>query len=115
MDDVDFRRHARRLLLAWAVLLLLLLSSLGSAYVPLGWGNPAAGIVIAFVKSAIVVVLFMELARAGAVVRIAAAVALVVWLLLVALSSVDYATRPDEPALYQTPQQLLPLQRAPGL
>ncbi len=114
MDDADFRRHARRLLLAWAALLLLLLSSLGSAYIPLGWGNPAAGIVIAVVKSAIVVTLFMELTRANIAARIAAVVALVVWLLLIALSGVDYTTRPDEPAKYQPPQQLMTLTTTNG-
>ena len=36
MNDRDFRRHARHLLLAWIALIALMLASLGSAYVPLG-------------------------------------------------------------------------------
>jgi hypothetical protein len=42
-------------------------------------------------------------------VRIAAATALAIWLLLAGLSGVDYATRPHEPARYQSPAQLAPL------
>lgn len=106
MNETDFKRQTRRLLLAWVVLIALMLASLGSSYVPLGAGNVVAGLVIAAVKSAIVAVVFMRLARGSAMVRIAAATALATWSLLVALSGVDYATRPSEPALYQPPQQV---------
>ena len=46
-----------------SALLALLLLSLAVAYVPMGRITMAAGIVIAAVKSALVVVLFMERAR----------------------------------------------------
>ena len=60
---------------------------------------------IAVVKSAIVVWLFMRLRTAPAMVRIVAATALATLLLLLGLSSVDYATRPSEPAAFQSPRQ----------
>jgi cytochrome c oxidase subunit 4 len=115
MNDTPFKRHALKLLLAWLALLALMFASLGSAYLPLGIGNAVAGVAIAVVKSAIVLLLFMGLARASAMVRIVAAAALCTWLLLVALSGVDYATRPHEPAVFQRPLQLPALgpQRGP--
>jgi cytochrome c oxidase subunit 4 len=106
MNDIDFKRQTQRLLWAWIALLALMFASLGSAYVPLGAGNVIAGLVIAAIKSGIVAIVFMRLASASAMVRIAAATALVTWGLLVALSGVDYATRANEPALYQPPQQV---------
>jgi cytochrome c oxidase subunit IV len=106
MNDLQFKQHALKLLLAWLALLALMFASLGSAYLSLDAGNAIAGIAIAVVKSAIVLLLFMGLARASPVVRIVAATALGTWLLLIALSGVDYATRPAEPAIYQLPMQL---------
>jgi len=103
----------RRVGLAWALLLALLLTSLGSAYVPLGGFNPAIGLLIAAIKSAIVVVLFMRLGRGPALARLAAAVAVATLALLFTLSGVDFATRSSEPASMQQPQQLRPL-RAGG-
>jgi len=110
MNDSQFKRHASKLLLAWLALLALMFASLGSAYLSLGIGNAVAGVAIAVVKSAIVLLLFMGLARASAMIRIVAATALGTWLLLVSLSGVDYATRPHEPALFQLPQQIPGLQ-----
>jgi cytochrome c oxidase subunit IV len=105
MTHGSLRHDARRLAVAWASLLALMLASLGSAYLRLGIGNVATGLVIAMIKSAIVVWLFMRLRSAPATVRIVAATALATLLLLVALSSVDYATRPSEPAAFQSPRQ----------
>ena len=109
MNEHAFRRRRQRIAIAWVALLALMLASLGSAYLSLGPGNLIAGLAIAAIKSAIVVVLFMGIARSSAMVRIAAATALATWLVLVALSSVDYATRPHEPAAFQQPRQLQPL------
>jgi cytochrome c oxidase subunit IV len=106
MSGSDFKRQRRRIVVAWLALLVLMLSSLGSAYLSLGTGNLVAGLVIATVKSTIVAMLFMGLAKASTMVRIAAGTALATWFLLVALSGVDYATRPHEPAPYQTPAQV---------
>ncbi len=99
----------RRVLLAWAALIALLLASLGSAFVPLGAGNAPLGLGIAVAKTAIVGWLFMRLRRAGALIRVVAACGLATLALLAALSGVDYATRVDEPAPMQTPLQLPPL------
>jgi caa(3)-type oxidase subunit IV len=106
MNDREFHHHTRRILLAWAALIALMLTSLGSAYVPLGFGNFAAGTVIVLLKASIVVGLFMGLARAQAVVRIAAATALGTWMILLALGGMDKANRPSADAAYQSPQQV---------
>ncbi|HKB53035.1 MAG TPA: Caa(3)-type oxidase subunit IV [Ramlibacter sp.] len=109
MNEADFRRRRRRIAIAWIALLALMLTSLGSAYLSLGIGNVIAGLVIATIKSSIVVIVFMGLGRSSAMVRIAAAAALSMWFVLAGLSGVDYATRPHEPARYQSPRQLQPL------
>jgi cytochrome c oxidase subunit IV len=106
MNEREFKRHSFKLLGAWVALLVLMLSSLGSAYLSLGDGNLVAGVVIAIVKSSIVALLFMRLARSGTAVRLVAAIGIVMWLLLVGLSGVDYATRSNQPAAFQMPLQL---------
>jgi cytochrome c oxidase subunit 4 len=103
-----------RLIVTGAALLALMLASLGSAYVPLHGWNAAVGLAIAAIKSALVVVVFMRLPRGPALARIALALGLGLWLLLAALSGIDSATRPDQPAAMQVPQQLRPL-RAGGI
>ena len=101
MNEQQFKHRRKQLAIAWVTLLALMLASLGSAYLSLGLGNVIAGLVIATIKSTIVVVLFMGIARSSTMVRIAAATALATWLLLAGLSGVDYATRPHEPARFQ--------------
>src|SRR5258706_7157946 len=96
----------KRLLVAWVALIVLMLASLGSAYLSLGAGSLAAGLVIALVKAGIVAAVFMRLGQASGVARIAAALGLATWLLLAALSGIDEATRPREPAPVQPPRQL---------
>ena len=106
MNDREFRRHARWLLFAWIALIALMLTSLASAYVPLGAGNAFVGGGIAVVKAGIVVALFMGLAGSGALVRIVAATAVATWCILLALGGLEEATRPVEPAVVQQPQQV---------
>ena len=106
MNEREFKRHAFKLLLAWLALLVLMLSSLGSAYLSLGVGNLIAGVAIATVKSSIVALLFMRLAGSSATVRLVAVVGIAMWLLLAGLSGVDYATRSRQPAAFQLPRQL---------
>ena len=100
-----WRREVRCLLLAWAALLALMLLSLGVAYLP---SPPSArllaGLGIAGAKALIVVLVFMQLARGHALVRIVAGAALLALLAMGALSSVDYLTRPVVPAPTQIPQ-----------
>jgi cytochrome c oxidase subunit IV len=106
-QDTDrFRRRARHVLVAWLALIALMLTSLGSAYLRLGPWNPVAGLVIAAIKSSIVLWLFMGLVRAGALLRIVAAAGVAMLALLFGLSGVDYATRVRDPAAMQPPQQL---------
>ncbi|MBC5784059.1 oxidase [Ramlibacter sp. USB13] len=108
MNDAQFRRRARHLLVAWAALILLMLASLGSAYIPLGTANGLIGAGIAMLKSAIVVSLFMGLWSAGALLRIVAATALATWCILLALGGLDTTQRPRLPAPAQDPQQVAP-------
>lgn len=102
----SLRRRGLRLAAAWAALLALMLTSLGSAYLPLGPWNLVAGLAIATLKSGIVLWLFMGLVRAPATLRLAAGLGFATLGLLFALSSVDFATREPHPAPLQQPQQL---------
>ena len=83
----------RRNGLIWAALLLLLLLSLVLAYVPMGLFTPTAGIVIAFVKAGLVILLFMELADFEALIRLAAMAGVVFLGALFALTLADVLSR----------------------
>jgi cytochrome c oxidase subunit IV len=104
-----FARRASPLLLAWGALLGLMLLSLGSAYLNLGIGNAVAGLGIAAIKAAIVAWWFMQLRAASGTLRTVALIGLFMLGLLATLSAVDYATRSEERAEVQVPQQLEPL------
>ena len=104
----SFGAELRGLTVTWLSLLVLMLASLGSAYLRLGVGNVVTGLVIAAVKTALVAWVFMHLRRASAMIRIAAAVGLATLLLLMALSQVDFGTRAKAPAAWQSPQQIAP-------
>ena len=95
----------------WLALMVLLFSSLGSAYLKLGIGNLVAGIAIAVLKTALVVWLFMELKVASGMVRVVGLTGLFMLSVLFLLSGVDYRTRLDEPAAVQAPAQVEPLVR----
>ena len=77
----------------WAALLLLLLLSLALAYVPMGIFTPTAGVLIAFAKSALVVLLFMELATSGTLIRLAALAGAVFLIAMFALTLADVLSR----------------------
>jgi cytochrome c oxidase subunit 4 len=83
----------RRNGLIWAALLLLLILSVVLAYVPMGLFTPAAGILIAAAKAALVMLLFMELATSKALIRLAAAAGVVFLAALFALTLADVLTR----------------------
>ena len=112
MEDARLHRHGREILLTWGLLLALMLTSLGSAYLRLGALNVVAGLVIAAVKAALVLWIFMRLRSAPALIRLVAAIGFALWGVLVALSGVDYATRVLTPAEVQRPLQLVPLPAA---
>jgi cytochrome c oxidase subunit 4 len=83
----------RRNGLIWAALMLLLTLTLVFAYVPMGLVTPAAGIVIAFVKAGLVILLFMELAKARPLIRLAAMAGVVFLAVLFALTLADVLSR----------------------
>ena len=108
-----FARTARAIGIAWFALVVLMLASLGSAWLKLGAFNVVAGLVIAAIKAAVVAWLFMRLREAGPLIRLVAVIGVGVWFILIGLSGVDYETRALTPAAVQRPQQLLPVQAAP--
>lgn len=83
----------RRNGLIWAALLLLLVLSLVLAYVPMGVLTPIAGIAIAFIKAGLVILLFMELAKSKALIRLAAMAGVVLLAALFALALGDVLSR----------------------
>jgi len=91
--------------LVWVALMVLLLLTLGSAYLKLGVWNGVINLAIAAVKAMLVAIFFMHLRSASALLRIVAAVALLMLALLFGLSRSDYATRLIQPAPWQTPPE----------
>ncbi|WP_426435566.1 cytochrome C oxidase subunit IV family protein [Bradyrhizobium genosp. P] len=83
----------RRNGIIWISLLLLLILSLALAYVPMGVFTLTAGIVIAFVKAGLVVLLFMELAKSKPLIQLAAVSGAVFLTALFALTLADVLTR----------------------
>ena len=63
----------RRNGLIWFALLVLLLTTFGSAYLRLGAWNTFIGIAIAFLKAGLVAMLFMELSRSRTLIGVAGA------------------------------------------
>lgn len=77
-------------------LLVLLGLTVSLAFVPLGIGNLAVALGIAFVKAGLIAIFFMHLRRDSGLVRLVA-IAGLLWLsLLFGLSLADYLTRPNE-------------------
>jgi caa(3)-type oxidase subunit IV len=109
--DDRFRRAARHIGIAWLALVTLMLLSLGSSYLRLGTFNAVTGLVVASLKGAIVVWVFMRMRECGVLIRLAALAGLGLWAIQVTLTGVDYATRPAAVAPVENPQQL---QRQPG-
>ena len=96
-DRTKARTTARKLWqrngLIWVALMCLLALTLVLAYVPMGVFTPTAGIVIAFVKAGLVVLLFMELAGSKPLIRLAAAAGLVFLTVFFALTLADVLSR----------------------
>ena len=82
----------RTYVLVWVGLMTLLLT-LGSAFLPLGWGNAAINLGIAVAKSLLVVFFFMHLRSAHYVLRIAATAGFFWLAILLGLSLTDFAVR----------------------
>ena len=86
-------RRGRFAVAVWIALIALLLTPLGSAFVPLGALNPAINLAIATAKALLVAWFFMHLRSAHAMLRITAAAG-VFWLaILIGLSMTDFVVR----------------------
>lgn len=77
----------------WAVLLLLLATTFGSAYIRLGTGNLVVNVTIAVAKTLLVAVFFMRLRSARVVNGLAAGAAILMLMILIGLTLTDYFTR----------------------
>jgi cytochrome c oxidase subunit 4 len=98
-----FRSACRRGVKVWLTLIGLLRLTFGTSYIKLGAWNGALNLAIAAAKALLVVLFFMHLRSARAMLRIAAAIGLFMLALLFGLSHTDYATRGMHRAPWQTP------------
>lgn len=87
------RRRLLGVLAVWLALVLLAALTVGSAYIPLGAANMAINILIAGAKAVLIAVFFMHLASPYAVPRMIGIIAVVMLVVMFALSGVDYYTR----------------------
>ena len=89
----EFRHVVVRPLAVWAALLVLLLLSIGYAYLHGAPAKLAVGLMVAAAKIALIAEIFMELRKASALVRVTAAAG-AFWLgLLFLFSFADFLTR----------------------
>ena len=84
---------ARTYVLVWLGLITLLLLTLGSAYLPLGWLNGVVNLAIAVAKALLVMIFFMHLRSSHYVLKIAAAAGFFWLALLIGLSLADFLAR----------------------
>jgi cytochrome c oxidase subunit 4 len=77
----------------WAALVVLLATTTGLAFVPLGRWNLVVAIAIASMKALIVVIFFMELRRSSGLVRVFAGAGFLWLLILLGLTGADYSSR----------------------
>jgi cytochrome c oxidase subunit 4 len=85
--------EARPLILTWLALIVLLAITAASAFVPLGWGNLAVNLAIAGAKTALIGLVFMQLAQGAALLRLAVGVPAFWLAIMFALSLADYLSR----------------------
>ena len=83
----------RRSLVVWATLMLLVLLTLGLAYLPLGRFNLPLALLIAAAKAVLIGVVFMELRLAKGLIRLAAGAAFLWIAVMFALTYCDLASR----------------------
>ena len=84
--------------LTWLALMAFLALTFASAYVPMGPWNSVANMAISCAKALLIAVFFMHLRYAGALLRIAAFIALLWLALLFGLSWTDFGARAVSPA-----------------
>jgi cytochrome c oxidase subunit 4 len=83
----------RSSLLVWAMLMLLVLLTLGLAYLPLGRFNMPLALLIAAAKALLIGIVFMELRLAKSFIRLAAGAAFLWIAVMFALTFSDLASR----------------------
>lgn len=93
MNMAEHSPSARPYVFTWLALLVLTLLTAGVAFLDLGVFNTVAAVVIAGLKAALIVVLFMHLGQEPALSKVTAAGAVVWLVILVLLTMSDYATR----------------------
>lgn len=84
---------ARTYVLVWVTLICLLLLTVGSAYLKLGWLNGAVNLAIATAKALLVMIFFMHLRSSHYVLRIAAGAGFFWLAILIGLSLADFLAR----------------------
>ena len=80
-------------LIVWAILMVLLCSSVSAAFAPLGPFKTATSLAIAGVKVVLIGLVFMRLNRASSLVRLAAGAGLIWASFLFLLAGADYISR----------------------
>ena len=94
----------RRLLLTWALLMVLLAIEFGVAFIPLGRSARPLVLIPAVLMVAAVGILFMQIGRGIAIVRLFVAAGLLWLTILLGLGSLDPLTRTDYPVQGVTPK-----------
>ena len=84
----------RRTLPVWIALVMLAVTTLGLAYVPLGRWNTPLGFGIAALKAVLIAVFFMNLRRPDPLLRVAGAASMLWIMFLFVLTFADVLTRP---------------------
>ncbi|WP_162854690.1 cytochrome C oxidase subunit IV family protein [Sphingobium estronivorans] len=79
--------------LVWVALLILLAATVIAAHLPLGAAKPWISYAIAFAKAALILWVFMEMRKEGAIARLAMMAAMVWLIMMMTLSASDYLTR----------------------
>lgn len=95
---------ARAIWRCWAALMLLLALTTGLAFVPLGALQLGVSLAIACTKALLVLLLFMELKASNGLVRVFACAGFFWLLIMIALTSADYAHRTDQRVAVDEPR-----------
>jgi cytochrome c oxidase subunit 4 len=100
-------RTVRRLVLAWATLLVLLALQVGGAFLPLGDFAMPAALLLALMMTAVVAFAFMEVGRGPVLVLVFAGAGLFWLVVLFSLGGADYLTRLTYPVSSEPNHQAL--------
>ena len=92
----------RSVWLSWGALVALLAVTTALAYLPLGRAALPAALAVACAKAAVIVLVFMELAKASGLTRIAAGAGLFWLCILLGLPAIDYLNRAPRPVTERT-------------